>query len=421
MDPVRVKAPRNTLFHSFAAALAAAAMACEAGASEKINLKLGGFFNAAAVAVSQDNDQDLRTESFVSSGEIYVQGWTDLEDGWSIGFRTEFELERDNGYTEAFLREAQYQDDLIDEVWGYVEGPYGRLEFGQQDGVADQMMFYGPAISQAIRVNNPDIFFLECPETSFCASSPTGRPYTPNGLQLRTDVHVSEDYTKLIYYTPRMHGLQVGVSYTPELVRNFSGFATRQSSQQNQQSQIWEVGVNYAERFGALDIGLSAAYLAGQNEAVNRYLGFADFGDDVKEVGFGALLGWREWTLGGSFRRTNVQGGANIINSGSLDFDGFNVFRDRHTEIWDVGLKYESGPWSAGVNYVSADAELPFGDVQKGKAIEIAGGLTVGPGIQMAAGYQHFDFSGPDGECVKFGSCDSANAGVVYLETTFSF
>lgn len=403
------------------AAAAVVALSAPVYAADKINLKLGGFFNAAAVGVAQDNDDSLRSESFVTSGEIYVQGWTDLDDGWSVGFRAEFELERDNGYTDAFFADVQYQDDFVDEFWGYVEGPYGRLEFGQQDGVADQMMFYAPSVSQAIRVNNPDIFLLECPATSFCPSAATGRPYTPNGLQIRTDMHVSEDYTKLVYYTPRLRGFQAGMSYTPELVRNFSGFGTRQSGQRNQQSEIWEFGLNYSERFGPVDMGVSVAYLTGSNEDPHALFGVADQGGDVEEFGAGALLNWREWTLGGSYRRTNVQGGANIVNDANLSFDSFNVFRNRHTEIWDVGLKYESGPWSAGVNYVSAEAELPFNQVQEGRAFEIAGGLVVGPGIQIAAGYQNFSFEGPSGGCVAFGTCDSADAGVFYLETTFSF
>jgi predicted porin len=405
--------------------VATAALCAPAAAADKINLKLGGFFNAAAVAVTQNNDDSLRSESFVSSGEVYVQGWTDLDGGWSVGFRAEFEVERDNGYSDPFSPNAQYQDDLIDEVWGYVEGPYGRLEFGQQDGVADQMMFYAPAVSQAIRVNNPDIYPLECPPgPNFCPDGAGDfRPYTPNGLQLRTDMHVSEDYTKLIYYTPRIHGFQAGMSYTPELVRNFSGFATRQSGQRNQQSEIWEFGINYAERFGPVDLGVSFAYLTGTNEDPHRLFDFAggDLGGDVEEIGAGALINWREWTLGGSFRRTNVQGGANIRNDGALAADVFNVFDDRHTEIWDVGLKYESGPWSAGINYVTAEAELPFNRVQEGRGFEIAGGLVVGPGIQLAAGYQNYSFDGPSGSCAAFVVCDTTDAGVFYLETTLSF
>lgn len=411
---------RSPYWSLIRAAVCAAALTPGAIAAEKINLKLGGFFNAAAVAISQDEDQSLRAESFVTSGEIYVQGWSDLAGGWSVGFRAEFELERDNGYSDPFDPNLKYQDDLIDEVWGYVEGPYGRLEFGQQDGVADQMMFYAPAVSQAIRVNNPDIFLLECPATFACPNSPTGRPFTPNGLQLRTDMHVSEDYTKLIYYTPRMHGFQAGVSYTPELARNFSGFATRQSSQRNQQSELWEFGVNYAERFGAVDVGFSVAYLMGENESpgINPVTG--EPGDDVEELGFGALINWREWTLGGSFRRTNVLGGGNIRNDANLAGDDFNVFRNLETELWDVGLKYESGPWSAGVNYVSADAELPFNTTQKGEAFEVAGGVVVGPGIQLSAGYQRFDFDGPAGVCIVT-ACDSGEADVFYLETTLTF
>jgi predicted porin len=397
------------------------AAAGSALAAEKIKLKLGGFFNAAAVAINQDDALALRTESIVTSGEIFVQGWTNLDDGWSVGFRTEFELERDNGYKDAFQPNVQYEDDLIDEVWAYVEGPYGRLEFGQQDGVADQMMFFSPSVSQSIRVNNPDIYLLECPITSFCPESQGGRPFTPWGLQLRTDMHVSEDFTKVIYYTPRFSGFQAGVSYTPELARNFSGFATRQSNQVNQQSEIWEFGLNFAESFAGVDIGLSAAYLTGKNEnPVNfGYLGFSP--DDVEELGFGARLGYREWSVGGSYRRTNVLGGGNILQPGFGGFS-YNVFQEFDTQIWEAGLKYETGPWSVGLNYVKAESDMPgVVSTPQGEGVELAAGVVLGPGIQMSAGYQHYNFDGPFDVCDPFGACDTVKAGLLYVETSLTF
>ncbi|HAJ46825.1 MAG TPA: hypothetical protein DCL54_09630 [Alphaproteobacteria bacterium] len=398
-------------------------LACQvaaAAAADRIVLKLGGHFDAAAVSVNQGHGRGLRSESIVSSGEVYVQGKLSLDNGWDIGARFEFEVERDNGLS-GTGPDLQYRDDLIDEAWVYIEGAFGRVELGQQDGVADQIMYFAPTVSKSIRVNNPDIYMLECAPSVSCSSSPTGRPYAPNGIQLRTDMHVSEDYSKVVYYTPRFYGFQAGISYTPELTRNFSGFGTRQSGQANQQSKIWELGLNFGETFAGVDVGLSAAWLKGSNEAPATIFapGFAP--DDVEEFGFGAKVGYREFTLGGSYRKTNVQGGIGILNDATLSPFTYNVYRDHDTVIWEAGIKYQKGPWSLGANYVKADAETPnFTTSQKAEAFEVAAGHVIGPGIEVAAGYQHYDFKGPQNRCDGV-ECDTTDAGVFFLETTISF
>lgn len=394
------------------------------------SLKLGGHFNAAAVAVDQDEGRGLRSESVVSTGEIYVQGWTDFDFGVSAGARFEFELERDNRQDPSVGPFVSAKDDLVDEAWIYAEGDFGRVEFGQQDGAADQMSYFAPSVSKGIRINNPDIYLLECAPTVFCPGGVSGQLFAPNGLQLRTDVHVSEDYTKVVYYTPRFGGFQLGVSYTPELARSFKGFSTRQSGQVNQQSDIWEFGLNYGASFSGIDVGLSAAYLTGTNEnPVNTQCFLAGLPptpdpacdpDDVREIGFGALVAYRNFSFGGSYRRTNVLGGAGIRNDASTAAL-YNVYRQHETEIFEAGLKYTDGPWSVGLNYVAAEAEVPLVTApQKGEAIEIAAGVVLGPGISLSAGYQHYEFQGPLNSCGP-GGCDTTDAGVFFLETNISF
>jgi predicted porin len=388
-----------------------------AHADERIVLRLGGHYDAAAVAVSQGDGHGLRTEGIVSTGEIYIQGSTQLDNGFAFGFRAEFELERDNGINGDPDADLTAADDLIDEVWAYVDGGFGRIEMGQQDGVADQMMYFAPSVSHAIRINNPDIYMLECATDRFCSSG-FGRPFAPNDIQLRTDPHVSDDNTKMVYYTPRFAGFQAGVSYTPELAKNFEGFIGRAKNETNQQSQIWEFGLNFGESFGALDIGFSAVYLTGENEMPVNFFGPGYEPGNVEEFGFGALAAYEHWSFGGSYRRTNVQGGIGI----SSDPFSYNVYANHHTSIWEAGVKYSDGPFTAGINFVQAETELPFSSqTQDAWAGEFAVGFLVGPGIHMSGGYQYYDFSGPNGACDIFSFCDTTNAGLFFIESALSF
>jgi predicted porin len=224
-------------------------------------------------------------------------------------------------------------------------------------------------------------------------------------------------YLKLSYYSPRIHGFQFGVSYTPDGSRNLGEFFGGGSDQRNKQSDIWDFALNYLTTMGQLDVGLSAGFVTGQNER-NDSPGFFD---DVEDWGAGFNLGYREWTLGGAYRRTNVAGGGPLVHG----FFTSNVYDDMHTEFWSVGLRYDTGPWAFGANYIFAREDVPFWtDDQEGQGVEVAVAYTVNENIRIAAGYQHFEFDGPRDQCNTDSGgpfCDTFDGDVGYLETRFSF
>ena len=232
-------------------------------------------------------------------------------------------------------------------------------------------------------------------------------------MQLRTDIHSSDDFNKLIYVTPVFSGLRFGVSFTPDGTRDPGQLFG--ADEINEQGNIWDFGLSYLASFGMLDVGVSAGYVTGKN--VNNTA--PGFFDDVEDYGAAARLGYLEWTLGAAYRRTNVAGGGPIVQ-------GFasNVFKGLYTDIWSVGLTYERGPWMFGANYIYGDEEVLFSTVnQQGSGLQFAGGYTFTENIRATAGYQHFEFDGPINFCADFGggSCDTLDGDVGYLETTFSF
>jgi predicted porin len=405
-----------------------------ATASDKVKLSLGGYYHFTAYAVDQDERSaagggvganPLRTHGFASEGEVHIKGKTILDNGLEVGFRAEFELETDNarrvvpaaggGGTDT---NVEYADDLIDEVWGYMEGVFGRVVFGQEDGAADLMGVFSPRVSQTNRIDDAETMLFEDP-------GQPGRIYAPNGLSLRTDLIASDDSTKLIYFTPRFFGLQVGVSYTPELAKNYAGFITRQRDQLDQQGEIWEFAANYNQTISAVDLAAYAAYVTGQSE---RKSSAAQ--DDLEEWGLGLQIQYAGFSVGGSFRETNIVGGGFLSSNA---FGPGSVLRGRSTTIWGAGAKYETGPWAFGVNYVDGVAELAAaGEKQRGKAIQAAASYQVGPGIVVVVGYQHWDFKAAgllaptfaDSVPPVFGTPftpSNASADMLYVETALSF
>jgi predicted porin len=211
-----------------------------------------------------------------------------------------------------------------------------------------------------------------------------------------------------------LSGLHIAVSFAPDGTRDPSQLFG--DDEFNEQANIWDFAANYLRTVGEVDIGLSVGYVTGEN-VNNTSPGVLG---DLEEWGAAAKLGYREWTIGTAYRQTNVMGGGPVVQG----FFNSNVFEDLVTDIWSAGVTYETGPWMFGVNYVTAEAELFFGDRQEGSGLQFAGAYTIDENFRITGGYQHFEFEGPFGGCLTdFGgfACDTLDGDVGYLETTFSF
>ncbi|HRE61058.1 MAG TPA: porin [Micropepsaceae bacterium] len=353
-----------------ASAALIALAAASAGAAEKVKISLGGYMNATVFNTSQDTsgfgaNSSLRELGFTSEGEIHFKGKTALDDGTEVGMRVELEIEADNS-----SGGQSANNDIIDEVYVYVQSNWGRVEFGQQDGVADQMGVFAPNVFKTTKVDDAETFFIQ---------DGSQNPYRPNSLRLRTDLFVSDDNVKLIYFTPRFSGFQFGISYMPEPTKNFTGFAARKDNDSNQQADIWEFGASFKDSIGVVDVNASLVYLTGTNEApsaANR--------DDLEEWGFGASFFYEGFTVGGSYRFSNARGGSSLT---TVLTDGSD------TEIWSIGATYKSGDWTFGLQYVDGVTELDtLGNEQDGQGFEAALKYTISDGIAIGAGYQNYSY-----------------------------
>ena len=403
-----------------ASLLAAAAGTARADDLDRLKLRLNGHVSLVGAYVDQTNMVGLDQVALAVDTGLFGTAVLPLDGGGEIGGRVAVDLDYATNF-DSTLNDAG-SSDILEELWLYWEGRLGRVQLGLMDGAADILGFGVPQVSRSIRADNAEVFLLGYPCSALCSSDPQrpGSLFSPNGMQLRSDIHGSDDFLKIMYSTPVFQGFRFAVSFAPDGTRDPGELFDDGVQFDNEQANIWDFAANYQRTFGDVDLGLSAGYVTGEN--VNN--SSPGFYGDVEEFGAAIKLGYREWTAGAAYRNTNVSGGGPIVQG----LFRSNVFDDRYTDIWSFGLTYERGPWMFGATYITAEEELPDPDeIQDGSGLQFAAGYTFNENVRITGGYQHFEFQGPANSCLTdeggtgFPPCDTLDGNVGYVETTFSF
>ncbi len=403
-----------------------------------------GNFTGYYIDQTEVPTNSLNDYGFAAEGKGWGRVKTVTDSGLEFGLRAQL---RAQSSEHEFSNDAiNGAPDFVDEVWLYVQSAFGRLTIGLEDGAADSAGIYSPTVSDINRLDDARAFPLQDPiSNSFTA-------FSPNGAHIRTDLNASGDALKVIYYSPRLIGVQLSASYTPELTRGFNDLFNS-NDQADQQSNIWEVGVNYQGSLSAFDVGFYAGYVAGynENETVGHTVSFtadqlgapgllsftsnAFTPGDLEEYGAGAQVAYEGLKVGGSYRVTNIAGGAGLADRkgasvGCGQLAGC-VLPDNHTTIWGAGATYETGPWRIGAEYVNLEEELPRitdGGIPRDLTQDAEGwagsiGYEFDENARIAAGYQHYTFEGPGATCVAGGTpvCDTLDANLGYIQTSISF
>jgi len=339
----------NKYLMGTSALVAAAAFAAPALSAERIQLQLRGYNTSGISYTDSDFDSgyryidddgsvysqdtysfadDVNEINFGSSSEIHFIGSSTLDNGLEISFHAELELESDG--------QADRNDpsDEIDEVYVQFDGGFGRVQFGQQDGVMDQMA-----------VTAPLTFMGHAHSDLEDRSMDPFAPFLRDGNPVNTVGDLSGDFIKLIYFTPSMNGLQLGFSYTPNACKNDQGYAGCVYDEYGR--NYWEVSGTWEASYNNVAFAFSGGY--GQGEGAYFY-------DDPSEWTLGANVGFGGFTLGGSYKETNSTRRYWGLDGEPSGTSGF----DYEETSWDVGITYETGPWGFNLAYGQSEAENTF-------------------------------------------------------------
>ena len=325
------------------AIVAAFGMGASAANAQDASFTVGGFSEFYASWADQDqpaggfhqSDYDFQTNT-----EVEFNGEVTLDNGITAGMMVQ--LEGDNGATTD-----------IDENIVFLEGSFGRVELGHEDGASDTMS-YGATSVKAVAVG------------TFNNTTGTLVNLTGNAPIL-TGFGDSGDATKINYYTPRFAGIQFGVTHAPDDDADDPAVMTRGNAigvaggDAGTTTDHWEAGVNYVNSFNGFDIAADVTGTYFNSTTAG------DAGGDNYNISPGFVVGFGGFEFGASM--------------------GIGESRGEDVLAYDAGVGYSTGPWSFSVTgfYAETEDTVRPASTDEDERYEINGGINyaLGSGVSV--------------------------------------
>jgi Gram-negative porin len=322
-----------------------------------LEIQAGGAAQGALIAQSGGGQ---KAASGLLTGNLRLRRIFD--NGMILGGRGDFLLYRDA------LAGDNYGGDTVQKLYLYLQTGFGRLDIGQQDGAAASLSLRGPIVDSKINLADRGITLFRDPRTGASLAG----VFAP-----MIGVAASSNYAKVNYTTPRLFGVQAGLSYTPEAVRSPLPFTGNAAGAPNGQSDIVEAALSYTGYFANTAVGVSAAFTHGALK--NGTPGFSDLSEWQVGTQIAQTLSSVKLSVGGGYRRTN----AYLLNIGQ-------VFTGRETGIAHLAASAEWGSWIVGMEHSLSNAEGPA-DYRIG-GYQLTAAYKLNANLQISAGWQWFGY-----------------------------
>jgi predicted porin len=308
---------------------APAAMAGNTVSGDNYTVSLGGIHRIEIAQYDHEASTGVGRGYGIKQpfSEVWVKANAKADNG--IKYGVDIELEARGDASEA-----------VDEIWAYISGDnWGRVELGNQDNAANRMMIQGHNALVGTGGYFGGLGLLQF-TTGFG---------NVNALRRSDHFDVSMggggDATKMIYFTPRFAGFQLGASLTPD-----TGVLGRTVATDNTGTiqNLIALGANYVGKFSDVGVTIAGTYkssgetdgavAAGTTNTKNNDFEVWNVGAKVDFAGFTVAAGYQE------NNETQLSTAATALGADS-----------GHT--WNVGVGYKTGPWgvSAGYHYGERD------------------------------------------------------------------
>jgi len=270
-----------------------------------------------------------KRQSFVNLFSISMSADKEFNENYSLGL-----------YIDLMASINKHQYNYSNGLWGHdiysiFDNPLGRIMFGETYNVASQFHVSSPMAGK-FGLNDSDIIdFISNPNWTKDKHSTAFR--TLNSSAINTDGTA----LKFSYILPEFYDFTLGFSYTPDTYSR-TGLINRDARYANNDGYVFAA-------YHHKDLGFAE---------MESSLGYAIFNKNDNEISIGTSFYRAGWTIGGSYRKTYVEGDDYPITKDSnnprlLDF--FDSYREGYA--WDVGLGYEIGPYKVALSYFESKAK----------------------------------------------------------------
>lgn len=330
------------------------AMATSAQA-EGLKLDLAGHFKGYAIYNNQDEaaGQSLDTTNIRKETEVHFTGETTLDNGLTVGVHVEADVDRDDAFA-------------TEEAYAYFSGGWGRVNFGEEDGVAYLLQVAAPSADSNIDGLRQ---LISTYNLTGNAAGGTGGVNVASGRLDYDHVAPTSPYNnKITYMTPVFNGFQAGVSYIPTMSDDDNGVA---GVAQDNNAGAFEDGLELAVRYEGAFEGVGIVAGAGYGKYDREANGAGQ--DDQKTWNAGLDLNFAGFGFGVAY----------------LDSDrGLTGSNDQQT--WVVGADYQMGAYKLGASYLNQETETNGADAEIDRWT-VGASYAYGPGMSFRGSVSMID------------------------------
>ena len=377
-------------------------------ASAEVDLNIGGYFKGYGVYSDQDEagDVDAATAGiqtgevnevdFIRDTEIHLSGENTLDNGLTVGAHFELDVDGTDSAT------------TVDESYIYMTGAWGRINAGDEDGVAYLLQVSAPSADENIdgirQYVQPVNYGAEFNAATLTALGLAAQP----ALAFDYDHDPSGKSTKLSYMTPIFSGFQAGVSYTPDSgdADDLEGVGFDDVA--DTLGATYEVAARYEGQFDMVGVIFGAGYTHTELEEENNPIVATDYTDDREAFNVGLDLDIGAFGIGAAYMEDDY-GETSTAGAGTATTD------DEETLV--VGADYTTGPFKLGVSYFDQDNTAGIDGLETQR---YSGGVTYtyGPGMTFRGSVGYIEH---EADANIFGADDETEATYVTLGTQINF
>lgn len=283
-----------------------------------------------------------------------------------------------------------------------------------------------PANSGSINVDGRNITISQYAASFANSASIQGVDTLANRLDYK-----GESARKITYLSPRISGMQLGVSFTPDINNNGGNDVVRNGMLDDSSmmyfglpvrvKNVWSLGLNYTNTFDDVNVSFSA--VADRGKAVRQNISgtITDVYGNTKSFATDKVRDLKTYSIGAVVGKNGFSVAASYHDDGqSLTSTAEDRFK---SHWWTAGIAYENGPMSTSLTYLSGVKGFKNGgQTLKTEIISLGADYEVAPGLKPFAEVTMVKFKPKDTQSGYFpdgSSYDTSKAkGTVFMMGT---
>lgn len=334
-------------------ALIGAAMIAGAAQAEDPKVMVGGVIDAQAGFANDDLDANQHGQGFRNDTEINFSVKGKADNGLCYGAVVDLEAD--------VTGDAHNQGFNASETYVFLDGSFGRFEMGSTAGSAETLAIEADNVARGTGGIDGDwTYFANTTGSSFIT---TPALYAEHGSVTSYGDKTAYNSSKINYYSPRFSGIQLGLSYTPDL--DDRGQTVARADTTGSFSDVIEAGLNYEGDWDGFGFAAAATGLWG----------------DAKVTGNEDLEGWN---AGLAFNYVGVN------FAGSYGDWGNTLGAGTSSDYWTLGGAYDFGPFGASVTYLDSTVDTGAVDNDFNNLV-VSADYSLAPGLTPYVEASFFD------------------------------